>query len=206
MERSACVRVCLNCWPYDTLVDTAVQVPLLCVCVCTCVVFSSLPRLFVLRLLLRCQNWSVSLGEEQRSGSGDRCRPEREGAVVCGGGEKGETSGGCWRRTEGQNFRRFCFFTLAMWLFRGARLMKNSPRQIFCFSYSFIPFYGLSTFNCSVSEEQAKCANQLAVYYWVACPSLSSIFINAGHITKLYPITIIIWSIHPQKKDDNNIR
>lgn len=62
--------------------------------------------------------------------------------------------------------------------------MKNSSGQIFCLSYSFIPFYGLSTFNCSVSEEQAKYANQLAVYYGVASPPLHSTFRTAGHFTK----------------------
>lgn len=56
---------------------------------------------------------------------------------------------------EKAEYSKIVFFTSAMLLFQVAGLMKNSSRQIFCFSYSFIPFYGLSTFNCSVLEEQA---------------------------------------------------
>lgn len=148
-------------------------------CVCACIFFFAvrLPRLFVLRLLRRSQNWPVSLGEERRSGSVDRCRAEREGArderrrrERRDGPRTRKVGGGTgFKKTE---YPETDFFTLAMLLFRVAGLAKNSSRQVFCFSYSFIPFYGLSTINCSVSEEQATSANQLAVYYQVLCPCL----------------------------------
>lgn len=76
-----------------------------------------------------------------------------------------EAGGGRRARTEKAEYSKIVFFTSAMLLFRVDGLMKNSSRQIFCFSYSFIPFYGVSTFYCSVLEERAKYAKQLAVYY-----------------------------------------
>lgn len=77
--------MCVGPLPSSMLVDAGVRVPL---CVYVCV------RLFVcLRSVRRGQNWPVSLSEEWRSGSVDRCRRVRvkkTGEKSRGGDEREE--------------------------------------------------------------------------------------------------------------------
>lgn len=103
MERSACVRVCLDCWPDGTLVDTAVQVPLLCVCI----LFFFLPcACHGCLFCVCCAAARIGLSVSVRSGgvgvsTGVVLRGKERG--MSGGGERGETSGGRGKRKEGQD-------------------------------------------------------------------------------------------------------
>lgn len=153
-----------------------------CVESCACVrAFSFLPcACHGCLFCVCCAAARIGLSVSVRSGgvgvsTGVALREKERG--MSGGAGRGETGRGHARWEGGAGFKKAeypetDFFTLAMLLFRVAGLAKNSSRQVFCFSYSFIPFYGLSTINCSVSEEQATSANQLAVYYQVLCPCL----------------------------------
>lgn len=114
---------------------------------------------------------------------------------MSGGGEKEESrvedaGRGRRARIEKAEYSK----TSAMLLFRVARLMKNSSRQIFCFSYSFIPFYGLSTFNYSVLEELAQVGKPISCLL-LSGRSFALFYIhNCWSFQKIvsYPITRLI--------------